>query len=249
MRKIIFLFVFLGGCKSVLFPYMPENNFDFEKLKDSVCKYAPVYESCFITNSELEFKDTEGNVEYSNAVIQIKKDDFIQLSIRPAFGIENMRLLFTQDSIKCIDFHNKTFFCVSYFRLCALLGFELNFKMVESFLLNDFSMENADKFSFKTQNKNLYFEFYSSEGFRFTIERKTYRPVLIEKEIDENRRISLKYSKFKYFNQRLLPSSIKFYIKNDREEFHLKLNFLSLSFNKSVRQGFKIPKGYKRLAR
>ena len=105
----LLLLIILGSCstqrKIIKAPLKEEGaEYLFNKLKEHELKY-----SWFTAKFSAEYKN-KGKSNSFNGQIRIRKDSAIWLSLTPGLGIEAMRLVITQDSVKMINKLNNTYF-------------------------------------------------------------------------------------------------------------------------------------------
>lgn len=102
------------------------------------------------TKSKIRFESEDKSLS-SAAVIRMKKDSIIWVSISPIFGIEAARGFINQDTIVFLDRVNKEVHRYNYKTLSEMLNFEVNFQMVQSLILGNQVLDftSKDKFSKK----------------------------------------------------------------------------------------------------
>ncbi|MFH1297933.1 MAG: DUF4292 domain-containing protein [Bacteroidota bacterium] len=97
-----------------------------------------------------------GNQKYAfSGQIRIQKDTLIWLSLR-VMGLEGMRLMITQDSIKYINRINNTYLIGDWYDLNKFLNANIEYDILQSFLIgNDISFYEEGKFK-ATIDRNKY---------------------------------------------------------------------------------------------
>jgi hypothetical protein len=91
------------------------------------------YLSC---KSKIEYTDGLTNFN-ANAIIRLKKDSLIWVSVSPALGVEVLRCLITKDSVFVMNKLQKEYYLFSYSDLKAKLNYELNYELIQSVLLGN----------------------------------------------------------------------------------------------------------------
>ena len=113
--------------------------------------------------AKVSYQDAKQNFK-SSVDIRIKKDSAIWLSFRPAMGIEAMRVLITQDSMKIIDRLKSENYAYSLRELSRNIQFNLDFVLFQAAITGnlisktkiDSTYQNTD-FQVVTQKNNAIF--------------------------------------------------------------------------------------------
>ncbi len=93
-----------------------------------------------------EYKNKKKTTSF-NGQIRIRKDSVIWLSLTPGLGIEAMRLIITQDSVKLINKINNTYFIGDYESVNRFLNTNIDFEILQAYLLgNDLDFYEDGKF-------------------------------------------------------------------------------------------------------
>ncbi len=129
---LIILIIFLStACKtnrSVLKTIdLPQNN---SKTQEFNFTY-------LTAKAKISYKDFEQSFK-SSVDIRIKKDSAIWLSVKPAMGIEAMRVLITQDSIKILDRLKGENYLHSMRDLSKSMNFNLRFELLQAAITGNF---------------------------------------------------------------------------------------------------------------
>ena len=88
------------------------------------------------SKSKIEYTDGLTNFN-ANAIIRLKKDSLIWVSVSPALGVEVLRCLITKDSVFVMNKIQKEYYLFSYNDLKAKLNYELNFDLIQAILLGN----------------------------------------------------------------------------------------------------------------
>lgn len=112
-------------------------------------------------------ENPESGIKF-NASIKIKKDSIIQISLKPGFGIEAIRIGLTKDSVLIINRINKTVTKNNYEFLKRKYLLDINYNSIQSMLIGDFftlDCEISDKSNIDVQrNENYVVEHYCIEN-------------------------------------------------------------------------------------
>lgn len=110
-------------------------------------------------NKDFKTMNCKLAVEYAGisytGTLRLKKDNTIWISIGK-FGFEAARLMFTQDSIFFINKLNSSYFKGGYGFFTSILGFRVDYSMLQSLLLGDFMRQSfSSKAAIKRQGDNV----------------------------------------------------------------------------------------------
>ena len=115
--------------------------FLFNKLKENELKF-----DWLSTKFSAEYRNNKKKNSFGGQM-RIRKDSLIWLSLSPIMGIEVMRLMISQDSIKYINRMNNTYFIGDYENLNKFLNTNIDYDILQSFLIgNDLSFYDDGKF-------------------------------------------------------------------------------------------------------
>jgi hypothetical protein len=148
--------VTLSACKSnrsILKVPIKEEGADFllEKLTENEFKF-----NTFTSRLAIDYTYDRKKLDFKGQV-RIVKDSAIWISFNQDLGIEMVRLLITEDTVKFIDRINRTYFVGDYAFVNDFLSANIDFGILQSLLLgNDF-------------------EYYEDASFRASIDSRQYR--------------------------------------------------------------------------
>ena len=99
-----------------------------------------------------EFKNNDAEQSFK-ATIRMKKDSAIWISITPALGIEVIRLLITEDSLKMLSKipDNRFYFIGDLAQLSDKTGIDLEFEMLQNLLIGNAIGLDRDENKFRTE--------------------------------------------------------------------------------------------------
>lgn len=127
------------------------------KLLKNIEQHELEYESLYAKKLEVCL-ERDGKKDHLRAVLKIKRDSFIWMSLTAPLGIEIARVLLTPDSIKFIDSYNKKYFFTDYRYFYDKFDIRIGFDCFQKLLTNVyFNLEGCgrndgkeNKFKFET---------------------------------------------------------------------------------------------------
>src|SRR5690606_25542421 len=99
-----------------------ENNIDF---------------NFFSAKINVNYKDADQKEYNLNTFLRMKKDSLIWVSVNAIFGIEEMRLLISKDSVKILDKQNKIYTARSISYLQEVSGLPLDLQSMQDLLIGN----------------------------------------------------------------------------------------------------------------
>jgi hypothetical protein len=231
----------------------------FNKLKEHELKF-----TWFNAKFSAEYKN-KGETRSFDGQLRILRDSVIWLSFTPALGIEVMRIMITQDSVKFINRMNNTYFIGDYRIVNDFLNTNIDFDILQSFLIgNDLSFYENGKFKASLDN-NQYklstaertklkkFVRSNLENYRILIQNIWIDPETFKisradvKEIrKENIKLEASYSEYVKMEEQLFPNKMAFDISADNR-IQVQVQFNRISINAAQQFPFKIPQSYKQV--
>jgi hypothetical protein len=201
-----------------------------------------------------------------NGQIRIRKDSVIWISISPVLGIEMMRLLITNDSVKYLNRLESTFYSGSFQFINKLINNALDFDMLQAFLTgNDFSFYENSKFRASIDNQEYKLTTIQRHKLRkylkdnqdeiiiplqdiwldpdhFKISR-----VLVREALEGNRKFEANYSDYVDIGGQFFPSSLLFNIEVDGEKIFLNIKYSKIIIDQPAGFPCNIPEKYTRI--
>ena len=193
-------------------------------------------------------KDADEDV---TVYVKIAKDSVIWLSVRGLFGIEGARILISKDSVKVINYLEKTVLYKDINYLEQLTGLPFDFSTILDFIIGNpvFIDSNVASYSMKsTEQMEIIMAGYIFKHVA-SVDAIDYK--IIESEIKENadylpRNCHISYSN--YDKTQGFPFSINRLITvTGQNNLEMKMEYKSYSFNDAVSFPFSIPDNYKKL--
>lgn len=230
--------------------------FLFTKLKEKELKF-----EWFSAKFSAEYSN-KGKENSFNGQIRIRKDSLIWISLTPMLGIEAVRLMISQDSVKMINRLNDTYFIGDYEYLNRFLNTNIDFDLLQAFLLgNDLQFYEDGKFrvsidrgeyklSTGERRKLKKFVRNSQENLKVFIQNLWLDPVSFKithadvKEIRrDNIRLESTYGAFEAIEDQPFPRKMMYIIWADNT-IRVKADFSKLALNIPMPFPFKIPASY-----
>lgn len=254
---VIIILIACNPIRKTLREPIKEKGADFliDNMKKNEIKYS------FIT---LKFSATVKNKNKNtniSGLIRIKKDSVIWISVTPVLGIEAVRILITQDSIKAVNRLEKYYIISNFSKLNKFFDTSFDFDMLQSLITgNDLEYYDNDKFKARvdegvyklsTVNRQKIKRYVrqSNEPIRILLQDILLDPSTFKitkvfiNEIKENRKYEINYNKFEEVTKQLFPSEIDITI-SDKEPIKVKLNYSKINIDSKAVFPFKIPEGY-----
>ncbi|MEI6900627.1 MAG: DUF4292 domain-containing protein [Bacteroidota bacterium] len=231
----------------------------FSKLKAHELKF-----TTFSAKLSAEYINQKDKKSFGGQ-IRILKDSVIWLSFAPVLGIEVMRIMITQDSVKFINRINNTYFSGDYKYVNNFLNTNIDFDILQSFLIgNDLSFYENGKFK-ASLDKSQYklstaermklkkFVRNSQENLRILIQNIWIDPEtfkITQADVKEIRRPTIKlqasYIAFEKVEEQLFPKDLEFLVDADNK-INVKVDFSKITINAPLTIPFKIPPSYKEI--
>jgi len=261
---ITFIILFSVSCnpsrRAIKAPLKEEGvEYLFNKLKEHELKF--------------DWLSAKFSAEYENSGItlsfggqmRIRKDSLIWLSLTPMLGIEAIRIMISQDSVKMINRLDDTFFIGDYDNVNRFLNTNIDYDILQAFLIgNDFqayenskfraSVDNGEyKLSTSGRQKLKKFVKNSNENLKVYIQNiwlnaQTFKITYADvKEIrKENIKLEASYLNFDDIKGQPFPMNMEFFIRADNN-IRVKTDFSKISINVPLQFPFKIPANYKQI--
>jgi len=255
--------ILLASCKtqrSIIKKPIKEEGADylFNKLKEHELKF-----NWLSARFSADYKNENQENSFSGQ-IRINKDSMIWLSLS-VMGIEGMRIMISQDSIKYINRLNKTYVIGDWFDLNRFLKTNIDYDILQSFLIgNDISFYEEGKFK-ATIDKDEYkliaaarskmkkYIRYHNDALNVFIQNIWLDPETFKitradvKEIrKQNIKLNATYSSFEEIKNQLFPREMTYQIIAENKIF-VDVKFSRINIDKSLTFPFRIPSSYARV--
>jgi hypothetical protein len=254
----LFIFNSCSPARKVLKAPLKEEGADylFGKLKEKELQF-----DWFSAKFSADYSN-RGKENSFSGQIRIRKDSLIWISLTPMLGIEAIRLMISQDSVKLINRLNDTYFIGDYEYVNRFLNTNLDYDLLQSILLgNDLQFYEGGKFrasvdhgeyklSTGERKKLRKFVRNSQENLKIFIQNIWLDPEnfkISHIDVKEIRRDNIKvesfYSNFEQIEGQLFPKKMKYVIWAENT---IKVNagFSKIVINVPFQFPFKIPASY-----
>jgi len=231
-------------------------DFLFGKLKEKELKF-----DWFSAKFSAEYSN-KGKENSFSGQIRIRKDSLIWISLTPMLGIEAIRLMISQDSVKLINRLNNTYFIGDYEYVNRFLNTNIDYDLLQAVLLgNDLQFYEGSKFrasidhgeyklSTGARMKLRKFVRNSQENLKIFIQNIWLDPdnfKITHIDVKEFRRDNIKlessYSDFELVGEQFFPRKMNYIIWADNT-IRIKANFSRMAINAPLQFPFKIPASY-----
>ena len=264
LSSITLFFVILSSCspqKKAFKAPIKEEGADYliNKLKEHELKF-----TWFTAKFSAEYQN-KGEKKSFDGQIRILHDSIIWLSFTPALGIEVIRIMISQDSVKFINRMNNTYFLGDYHYVNEFLNTNIDFDILQSFLTgNDLSFYENGKFK-ASLDKGQYklataermklkkFVRNNQENLRILIQNIWMDPETFKisradvKEIRRpNNNLDATYSEYEKVEEQLFPKTIDFEVSAENK-INVNVQFKRISINTAQQFPFRIPQSYKQI--
>lgn len=202
----------------------------------------------FSAKLDADYRDADDKNYNLNANLRMYKDSAIWISVNAILGIEALRVLVTQDSVKILDKQNKVYTARSVDYLQEVTALPLNLSILQDLFVGNPVFLDSNVVSYaRTDNgiallsvgkwfKNL---LTVSEN-----EHTVQRSKLDDADITRNRTADLTYTDYENKSGAWFSTKRKITVA-EKKKLDIRLNFKQYAFNGEVSFPFSIPKNYK----
>ncbi len=228
----------------------------FARLKEKELKF-----DWFSAKFSAEYSN-KGKENSFSGQIRIRKDSLIWITLTPMLGIEAVRLMITQDSVKMINRLSDTYFIGDYEYVNRFLNTNIDFDLLQAFLLgNDLQFYEEGKFraaidrgeyklSTSARAKLKKHVRNSQENLKIFIQNLWLDPAtfkITHADVKEIRRDNIKlestYTGFEPLEDQLFPTKMTYVILADNT-IRVNADFSKMTLNIPLQFPFKIPASY-----
>ncbi len=275
---LIWVVFFLGSCSSVKstakqkdIPVITEN-----KLLKNIAHNSLEYQTIYAKKVNVSFIDKNELLSFK-ALMKIKKDHFIQVSVIAPLGIEVARVLLTPDSIKFMNMFDKKYFLSDYTYISDRFDVNLNFDCVQKILTNTFFdiescgsegkekkykldrtddsylLSSIEEKVLSRKIKRLYKKKQKNKEYTLVLQKIDidpflFRPVqMLVEDMDDKTGVSVSYKNFKDYSGKKFPEKIVFNLFSEEKKTVLEIEFDKIEFNVDMDSNFRIPSKYTKM--
>ena len=170
--------------------------------------------------------------------LRMQNDSVIWVSVSLKLGIEMVRVMITEDSVKFINRTEKTYLAESIDKFKSQLPSEATISFLQDMLVgNEIQFDDNEKFKVTIEDKNYKL---SSEKNTFWVTPKIFKVNRQQTIID------VIYDNFQNINGKLLPTKI---ILNTKDEFdiNIEIDYSEIKVGEELEFPFNISKKYSRI--
>ena len=254
----IIVFVSCSPARKVMKAPIKEEGADFlfDKLKEKELKF-----DWFSAKFSADYSN-KGKKNSFSGQIRIRKDSLIWISLTPMLGIEAVRLMISQDSVKLMNRINDTYFIGDYEYVNRFLNTNIDYDLLQAILLgNDLQFYEGGKFrasidrgeyklSTGERHKLRKFVRNSQENLKVFIQNIWLDPEnfkISHVEVKEIRRDNIKlessYDEFEMVQGQLFPRKMNYIILAENT-IKVKADFSKMVIDVPMQFPFKIPASY-----
>lgn len=195
--------------------------------------------------------------------VRIRSDSIIWITLSPALGIEMMRIIITNDSVKMIDRISSASLEADYQYLYRLVNRDLDYNMLQALIVgNDFSSVEPGNFQAAVDHGEYKLVANDRKIIRKDEpghEKEIIIPVqhlwlnpdnfrvsrnLLKETMEENRRFEARYSDFELSNGQLLPGMVRYTIQAPSGRLEVSLRYSRISIDEPLSFPFHVPDKY-----
>src|SRR5258705_9367214 len=114
-------------------PPAPSAEMTFQQVMDSMLRNVPTF-TAITGKGDIEFNSSGNSVSFGFH-LRMQRDSAIWLSVSPLLGIEAVRILLTQDSVKALDRLNNVYYSDGYNAVNVLANADLSFSLLQSLIM------------------------------------------------------------------------------------------------------------------
>lgn len=233
-----------------------ETKMVFEKLKDAEFRFQ-TFSAKF--NTEMEKEDKKTSV---SGYIRIHHDSLIWISITPALGIEVVRVLISNDSIKILNRIEKIYIVTDFNYLNNLLKIDVDFDILQAILTgNDFAYYETDVFKLNQQNGQYHLTTINRRKLKkyvrnenellrilkqdIWIDTITSKILTLQAELlqKNGKKLQAEFSNFLTIGEQLFPTKAIYKISADTD-IKLKIDYSKIETDQILSFSFTIPNSY-----
>ncbi len=201
----------------------------------------------FSAKVDVDYEDGEGKKYDVNAHIRMYKDSVIWITITAILGIEGLRVLITEDSVKLLGKQNKIYTARSVSFLQDVTALPLDLKTLQDLLIGNAVFLGPVIQSYSNQGTTISM-LTTGDFFKHLLtinasDRKIRSSKLDDIDETRNRTCLLTYSE--YEDKRGVPFATRRTINvTEKKKLDIRLDFKQYEFNETLSFPFSIPKNY-----
>ena len=201
--------------------------------------------------SKIEFKEAASGSKNASALIRLKRDSVIWFNLSGTLGVQGLRGILTQDSMKMVSRVDKEYWLMNYDDLSKEFNFKIDFSIIQAMILGEMPKgmqegetvkKERDRYVIHQGFGDIYIDNY------INIRTKKVTEVDIT-EASTNNSMTLLYGDFQTVDDQLFPFSsfVSLIHNNEFGELETKVNIThnKVDFSdKDLKFPFSIPDKY-----
>ena len=203
----------------------------------------------FSAKINTDYEGGDGKKYDVNVFIRMKKDSLIWISVNGALGIEGMRVLIDNDSVRILNKLDKEYQVRSLGYLQEVAALPLDLRTVQELIIGNPVFLDTNLVSYSIEGNNISL---LSEGkwFKHLISMNNNDHLVLHSKLDDvdelrSRTCFINYSDYE------TKHGVKFSTNRsisvtEKTKLDVKLNFKQYEFNETLSYPFSVPKNYKR---
>ena len=205
----------------------------------------------FSAKINTDYEGSDGKKNDVNVFIRMKKDSLIWISVNWAFGIEALRVLIDEDSVRILyKLDNKEYQVRSLEYLQEVTALPLDLHTLQQIIIgNPVFLDTTNLVSYSIADNTISL---LSEGqwFRHLISMNNNDHLVLRSKLDDvdilrNRTCFLAYAEYET-DKGVTFSKNRTISVTSKNKLDVKLNFKEYRFNETLSYPFSIPKNYKK---
>jgi hypothetical protein len=219
-------------------------------IRDNVARLRTQYinYTTFSAKIDVDYVGGDGKKENANATLRMYKDSVIWISLTGLLGIEGLRALITQDSIKVINKLDRIYTARSVAYVQEVTGLPLDLPSIQDLIIGNPVFVDSNIVSFTRAGGNSIALLSLGAWFKNLItlnDGVMHHSKLDDLDINRARTCDLTYDN--YENRRGVNFSAKRRITvSEKSKLDIKLDFKNYNFNEALNFKFSVPANYKR---
>jgi hypothetical protein len=204
----------------------------------------------FSAKINTDYQGSDGKKYDVNVFVRMKKDSIIWLSVNGALGIEGMRIVIDNDSVRILNKLDKEYQVRSLAYLQEVAALPLDLRSMQELIIGNPVFLDSNFISYSTDG-NIVSLLSEGEWFRHLVSMDNNDHLVLHSKLDDvdilrNRTCFLAYSE--YENKKGVKISTGRTVSvTEKTKLDVKLHFKQYEFNETLSFPFSIPKNYKRI--
>jgi hypothetical protein len=203
----------------------------------------------FFAKAKIEIEDSKNN-NTVNAIIKMKNDSIIWISLNALMGIEISRMLITKDTVKMLDKFNKKYYTYDFNYVRKVTNMPtLDFAMLQKIILGtdlNFDEKNASVEQSDSCIKILNIENQIQNIIWVnTLNMTMAKRVLKDKVINQS--YEMNYSDYRLLADRLFSYRRKVKLESNKSIYSLNVDYQKVVLEEQQKFNFTVPEKYERI--